>query len=82
VVKLEVVQVATPEPLTVWEPQPLIVVPPLVKLTVPVGVLPPPETVAVRVVLAPTVGEVGLEVRTVEVVPNPTVSERVPVEVL
>jgi hypothetical protein len=81
VVKLEVVQVATPL-VTVFDPQPEMVVPPLVKLTVPVGVLPPPVTVAVKVVLAPTVGEVGLEVRTVEVVPNPTVSERVPVEVL
>ena len=46
------VQVATPEPLSVWDPQP--VMPPPEKATVPVG-LEPPVTVAVKVTLWPTI---------------------------
>jgi hypothetical protein len=78
-VKLEVVQVATPEARD-WEPQPVMVVPPLWKLTVPVGVTPGPETVAVRVVEAPTVVGLGDEVRAVELVVAATTRESEPVE--
>jgi hypothetical protein len=74
-----VTQVAEPE-VSVWAPQLVIVVPAFLKLTVPVGVTPPPETVAVRVVEPPTV--VGLGEATSEVVDVPalTVSVSVPVE--
>jgi hypothetical protein len=44
----EVTQVVVPEE-RVWEPQPVMVVPEFLKLTVPVGVAPGPVTVAVRV---------------------------------
>ncbi len=69
-----VVQVATPDPLRVWDPQPLIVEEPFLNATVPVGVTPEPETVAVRVVDVPTVEGEGLAVRVVVLVPAFTVS--------
>ena len=59
------VQVATPEPLSVWDPQP--VMPPPEKATVPVG-LEPPVTVAVKVTLWPTVEGFGEDPRAVVVV--------------
>jgi hypothetical protein len=77
-----VVQVATPDPLTDCDPQPEIVVPLLLKLTVPTGSAPKPETVAVRVVEVPTVVEEEPEESVVLEEPRPTVSEVVPVEPL
>ncbi len=74
-----VVQVATPA-VMVAVPQPEIVVPPETKFTVPVGVTPGPETVAVRTVLVPTVVGEGLAEREVVVVPTFTVSVAVPVD--
>ncbi len=72
-----VTQVATPE-TKVWELQPEMLVPPDLKLTVPVGAAPPPLTVAVRVVGFPVeVGE-GVALRTVVEVPVLTVWETVP----
>ncbi len=60
------VQVATPEPLSATPPQPVIVLPPSEKATVPAR-LGPGVTVAVKVTLWPTVE--GLpEVLTVVVV--------------
>jgi hypothetical protein len=79
VVKDEVTQVATPAVMA-WEAQPVMVVPPFLKLTVPLGVTPGPETVAVSVVEAPTVVGLGEEVRAVELAAALTVREREPVE--
>jgi hypothetical protein len=59
-----------------------MVVPPDLKLTVPLGVPPGPETVAVRVVEAPTVVGLGEEVRVVELEAALTVREREPVDVV
>jgi hypothetical protein len=53
-----------------------MVVPPDLKLTVPPGVTPPPETVAVRVVEVPTVVGLGLEVSAVVEVPLDTTIEK------
>jgi tRNA A37 threonylcarbamoyladenosine synthetase subunit TsaC/SUA5/YrdC len=74
-----VTQVATPA-VRDWVPQLVMVVAPSLKLTVPEGVPPGPETVAVRVVEAPTAGEVGEDVREVVVEAALTVSELEPVE--
>ena len=71
----EVVQVAVPE-VMVWAEQPVMVVPPDLKLTVPVGVTPPPETVAVSVVEAPTVMGFGLAVTAVDEGPAETTMEK------
>jgi hypothetical protein len=75
VVKEEVTQVATPAVMA-WEAQPEIDEPPFLKFTVPPGVTPPPETVAVRVVEAPTVVGLGDEVRTVVEGPVDTTMEK------
>jgi hypothetical protein len=82
VAKLVVVQVATPEPLTGWEPHPVIVVLAFLKLTVPPGVTPGPVIVAVRVVEALAVVGLGLEVSVVVDVPGLTVRVVEPVEVV
>jgi hypothetical protein len=57
-----------------------MVVPPSVKLTVPEGVPPGPETVAVRVVERATLVGEGEAESEVEVVAALTVREREPVE--
>jgi hypothetical protein len=62
--RLEVVQVAVP-PLSAWAPQVPIVVPPSLKLTVPVGLLP--LTVAVKVTDCPNVEGLTEEPRLVAV---------------
>jgi hypothetical protein len=69
-----VMHVATPA-VRDWVPQPVMVVPPFLKLTVPVGVTPPPVTVAVRVVVAPAVVGDGDGSSVVVEVPALTVSE-------
>jgi hypothetical protein len=53
-----------------------MVVPPFLKLTVPVGVTPPPETVAVSVVAAPTEVGLGDEVSEVVLAPVETTTEK------
>ena len=58
VVNVDVTQVAVPLE-RVWAVQPVIGVPPTLKVTVPVGVPPAPETVAVMVVDPPTVVGLG-----------------------
>ncbi len=77
-----VVQVATPPPLRDCAPQPEIVVPPLTKLTVPVGKIPGPVTVAVRVSVAPTVTGEGDSASVVLEAALVTVKERGPVDPL
>jgi hypothetical protein len=67
-----VVHVATPDPLRAWAEHPVMVVPPFLNPTVPVGVTPPPVTVAVSVVEVPTVVGLGDEVSTVVETPAET----------
>jgi hypothetical protein len=76
-----VVQVMVPN-TRVLELQPVIETPPFWKLIVPVGVTPPPDTVAVRTVLVPTLVGDGAAVNEVEEVPGLTTSEALPVEEL
>src|SRR5579884_359417 len=69
-VKLEVVQVAWAEPFSVCAPQPVMVVAPSLKLTVPVGVPEPGTetlTVAVKVTDWPTTEGLADELRLVDV---------------
>jgi hypothetical protein len=73
--------VATPE-TKVWELQPEILVPPDLKLIVPVAGFPPPYTVAVKVVGLPVEVGDGVALRTVVLVPLFTVSDVVPVDVV
>jgi hypothetical protein len=76
-----VVQVMVPD-TRVFELHPVIETPPFWKLIVPVGVTPPPETVAVRTVEAPTLVGNGAAVNEVAEAPAFTTSEAVPVEEL
>jgi hypothetical protein len=66
-----VTQVATPD-VRAWAEHPGMVVPFEVKLTVPVGVAPPPVTVAVSVVELPTADGLGDAERAVVVDPAAT----------
>jgi hypothetical protein len=75
-----VTQVATPDPLRAWAEQPVMEVPPFLKLMVPVGVTPPPVTVAVRVVDWLTEAGLGDALSAVADVPALTVREAEPVD--
>jgi hypothetical protein len=77
----DVTQEATPEPLRLWAEHPVMVVVLFLKLTVPVGVTPPPVMVAVSVVVAPTVVGEGEAVSAVVEMPALIVRESAPVEV-